>query len=671
MKHSHSHFARLRAGWQSRAVRTVVATGALALVISALPMLALRLTDIGLFTAPHARTQATGVLSPKGDDLYLVRALAQRRQQAGGESEAPYGEMDMGYEGQALMASYLDEMQAAGVLPQELTEAFRYAAESGTAVYTYQADGAGFLTLALTEPEINRRLYELTVESHTGKVVSARLWMWHPFDVAAARADMLRAYCEYLGLDMLEDWAACTGTYYGEEAIYSANGETLVAASTVWDDVLGDQYLLLDARVLPADQYDALQSAYAAKEAGGALAPCQGLQRLGSTAQPLDETRCLILPVDTGYGTLLTVLDKTTMQQSVLCAKPGCAHTPQSGCPALLQPDGLHIFARAGRVYNLCFESESGTGSYVLRAMTPDFSAWEELARTSAQEYEAYSQMAWYAGGDMLYGFFCTDAAGLETQSALLAMELDGGTPQQVPVSPGTKVLGTWNGLFVCSRTVPPAAVAQLRPGALEETYREAEYNATGTEIFLKSPVTGAEQAVTLQQWTMPEGGCVIDGDTLYFVAPQYYADAEGGYPLAQLRGLMGIDLRLRAAQRLYNLADAEIVPLEDAYGGYTPVYGESRQWLFLATGQRIPAPAGAQYTDPYGMQADWTIAGQWGEDLVVINRAGLLESGAYWQGFALIPAEMFWARHTQPAIPFEISAALLNAAAAAGEAWW
>lgn len=70
-----------------------------------------------------------------------------------------------------------------------------------------------------------------------------------------------------------------------------------------------------------------------------------------------------------------------------------------------------------------------------------------------------------------------------------------GGTPQQVPVSPGTKVLGTWNGLFVCSRTVPPAAVAQLRPGALEETYREAEYNATGTEIFLKSPVTGAEQA--------------------------------------------------------------------------------------------------------------------------------------------------------------------------------
>ena len=132
MKHSHSHFARLRAGWQSRAVRTVVATGALALVISALPMLARLLTDIGLFTAPHARTQATGVLSPKGDDLYLVRALAQRRQQAGGESEAPYGEMDMGYEGQALMASYLDEMQAAGVLPQELTEAFRYAAESGT-----------------------------------------------------------------------------------------------------------------------------------------------------------------------------------------------------------------------------------------------------------------------------------------------------------------------------------------------------------------------------------------------------------------------------------------------------------------------------------------------------------------------------------------------------------
>ena len=62
-----------------------------------------------------------------------------------------------------------------------------------------------------------------------------------------------------------------------------------MAASTVWDDVLGDQYLLLDARVLPADQYDALQSAYAAKEAGSApvsythLAPPSrpGLKRTG------------------------------------------------------------------------------------------------------------------------------------------------------------------------------------------------------------------------------------------------------------------------------------------------------------------------------------------------------------------------------------------------------
>ena len=54
----------------------------------------------------------------------------------------------------------------------------------------------------------NSRLCELTVESRTGKVVSARLCLINagPVGAAGAKADMLRAYCEYLGLDMLEDW---------------------------------------------------------------------------------------------------------------------------------------------------------------------------------------------------------------------------------------------------------------------------------------------------------------------------------------------------------------------------------------------------------------------------------------------------------------------------------
>ena len=110
---------RLRAAVHSRAVRTVLATGALALAISALPMLALRLTDIGLLTVPHARTQATGALSPKGTTFTLC-ARWQRSRRAGSTQEPLYGEVDMGYNGQMLMASYLDEMRAAGVLPEAL-----------------------------------------------------------------------------------------------------------------------------------------------------------------------------------------------------------------------------------------------------------------------------------------------------------------------------------------------------------------------------------------------------------------------------------------------------------------------------------------------------------------------------------------------------------------------
>ena len=222
MKHPHPRLARLRAAVHSRAARTVLATGALALAISALPMLALRLTDIGLLTVPHARTQATGALSPKGDDLYLVRALAQRSIQEGGTQKPLYGEVDMGYNGQMLMASYLDEMRAAGVLSEALGVPLVDGLEADDAYQcTYQADTAGFLTLALTQQQTNSRLCELTVESRTGKVVSARLCLINagPVDAAGAKADMLRAYCEYLGLDMLEDWAPCSGTSYGEDAV--------------------------------------------------------------------------------------------------------------------------------------------------------------------------------------------------------------------------------------------------------------------------------------------------------------------------------------------------------------------------------------------------------------------------------------------------------------------
>lgn len=399
MKHPHPRLARLRAAVHSRAARTVLATGVLALAISALPMLALRLTDIGLLTVPHARTQATGALSPKGDDLYLVRALAQRSRRAGSTQEPLYGEVDMGYNGQMLMASYLDEMRAAGVLSEALGVPLVDGLEADDAYQcTYQADTAGFLTLALTQQQTNSRLCELTVESRTGKVVSARLCLINagPVDAAGAKADMLRAYCEYLGLDMLEDWAPCSGTSYGEDAVYSRDGEVLLAAGTVQDDTLGDRYLLLNARVLPADTYAQMEQAFDAMQAsGGTLAACAGLQKLDGGPQPLDETRCM-LPVNAGAGVLLTVLDKAAMQQGVLCGQPGCAHSAKSECPALVQ-SSLGAFARGGRVYDLQYalpiEGVDGAPSLVLRGMTQGLTGWEELARVSLAPYEACGQM--------------------------------------------------------------------------------------------------------------------------------------------------------------------------------------------------------------------------------------------------------------------------------------
>lgn len=590
MKHPHPRLARLRAAVHSRAARTVLATGVLALAISALPILALRLTDIGLLTVPHARTQATGALSPKGDDLYLVRALAQRSRRAGSTQEPLYGEVDMGYNGQMLMASYLDEMRAAGVLSEALGVPLVDGLEADDAYQcTYQADTAGFLTLALTQQQTNSRLCELTVESRTGKVVSARLCLINagPVDAAGAKADMLRAYCEYLGLDMLEDWAPCSGTSYGEDAVYSRDGEVLLAAGTVQDDTLGDRYLLLNARVLPADTYAQMEQAFDAMQAsGGTLAACAGLQKL-------------------------------------------------DGAPSL-----------------------------VLRGMTQGLTGWEELARVSLAPYEACGQMEWYAGEDMLYLFLTSEARGPEAPCALLAVELGGGTPQPVPVSPGTEVLGVWDGLFVCGRTVLPAAVGTLEPYA---PYRAAEYSAAATEIFLKSPVTGAEQLV-VRAPCLAYGDCAVDGGMLYFTAGELYQNAGDGQVVRQGCTVWGADLRRRAVQPLAALEENEVLDLARACGGWAPLYGARQEWMQLSTTERVLVDA--QYTDGYGELRDWQVYGQWGEDLLVVNRAGLLGSGTYWEGYALIPADLFWAGHTEAARPFR-EGPMLGALAAAREGWW
>ena len=670
MKHPHPRLARLRAAVHSRAVRTVLATGALALAISALPMLALRLTDIGLLTAPHARTQATGALSPKGDDLYLVRALAQRSRQAGSTQEPLYGEVDMGYNGQMLMASYLDEMRAAGVLSEALGVPLVDGLEADDAYQcTYQADTAGFLTLALTQQQTNSRLCELTVESRTGKVVSARLCLINagPVGAAGAKADMLRAYCEYLGLDMLEDWAPCSGTSYGEDAVYSRDGEVLLAAGTVQDDTLGDRYLLLNARVLPADTYAQMEQAFDAMQAsGGALAACAGLQKLDGGPQPLDETRCM-LPVNAGAGVLLTVLDKAAMQQGVLCGRPGCAHSAKSECPALVQ-SSLGAFARGGRVYDLQYalpvEGVDSAPSLVLRGMTQGLTGWEELARVSLAPYEACGQMEWYAGEDMLYLFLTSEARGPEAPCALLAVELGGGTPQPVPVSPGTEVLGVWDGLFVCGRTVLPAAVGTLEPYA---PYRAAEYSAAATEIFLKSPVTGAEQLV-VRAPCLAYGDCAVDGGMLYFTAGELYQNAGDGQVVRQGCTVWGADLRRRAVQPLAALEENEVLDLARACGGWAPLYGARQEWMQLSTTERVLVDA--QYTDGYGELRDWQVYGQWGEDMLVVNRAGLLGSGTYWDGYALIPADLFRTGHTEAARPFR-EGPVLGALAAAREGWW
>lgn len=72
-----------RKTWLRRHPRcAVLATGALALLISALPLAALHMADVPLFTRSHNRSwRSVQSVQVSGEDLYLVQTLRERNQQ--------------------------------------------------------------------------------------------------------------------------------------------------------------------------------------------------------------------------------------------------------------------------------------------------------------------------------------------------------------------------------------------------------------------------------------------------------------------------------------------------------------------------------------------------------------------------------------------------------------
>lgn len=658
MKKAHPLFSRLAHIWRAKAVRVMAATGVLMLLISALPMLALQLSDVGLLTAPHARGQATGALSPKGDDLYIVRALAQRRQQTLDE-EKLYGEsaaIAMGYEGQMLMAGYLDEMQTAGVLPEELTGPLSYEMEQdGFYECTYQADAAGFLTFSLVNVETNMQVCGLTVESHTGKVVSMRLLLIDGSLPEINYAELLQAYCEYLGLTILEDWALCTGTYYGENALYSQNGETLLAASEITDDAAGLHYLMMDARVVPAEQYQTLGATYDAMRAQKELpAAAEGLRSARWNSCLVDDTHCIWME-NTEAGCLMTLLDKTNMTNRLLCAKPGCTHAPGSTCPAWVDYP-LAVFAQNGQIYAVFGEAQDDAYTFVLRKLEQE-ADWVEIARILPQEYgveDLTSYTSWYESEGALYCFFAANSEGLESGAALMKIRLDSGDVQMMPASAGMRVLGVWNGLFVCGRTVMPAALGALLS---VESGGTADYLSAQAEVFLKSPVTGEECKITQIPGASTSGWSAgiwaVDGDELYCLSGQ------NGMWFADMNSVLWrTNLATGALEPLFEINSEEILALNMLYDGKAMWYDfaassetAGQAWIQLST-QEI-TPVTLQFAMPYGTQTNWEILCAWGDDFLVHNRSGE-QNGIVWDGYALIPRQAFWASDAQQAVPFD-----------------
>lgn len=198
-----------RKTWLRRHPRcAVLATGALALLISALPLAALHMADVPLFTRSHSRSwRSVQSVQMSGEDLYLVQTLRERNWQS--------EEIEIMDEGFTMLGGYIEDLAEAGVLDAEWLDMTSLSRELEEYLIlqehyltcSYMRDSAGFLTLNVWEKDSNGMEYalweQITLESTTGKVTSFYLVIPQgEFDLT----ERLRCYVDYLGLSGLDDW---------------------------------------------------------------------------------------------------------------------------------------------------------------------------------------------------------------------------------------------------------------------------------------------------------------------------------------------------------------------------------------------------------------------------------------------------------------------------------
>lgn len=265
-------------------------------LLALLPAGMFALTDTARFGEKHSVANAYTTPTPEKDDFYLLRMLNNRTTATKsslydatpqkGEANAFYRAAQSSIDTMVCdwsMGQYarrlLSDMADSGALPQEWyaavdAEAAELENKNSAAPYYYSTDTLGFVTICCFEgtTDIDRTtLFRLTVESHTGVVVS--LWISSAAELTApTMPDALQAWVEQAGLSDLGDWISPTGTTYAYTGLWSARGEVLALCSShAYSLTQNDQRYFLSMEMVPCTA-ERLQD-YATVPAVAASAP--------------------------------------------------------------------------------------------------------------------------------------------------------------------------------------------------------------------------------------------------------------------------------------------------------------------------------------------------------------------------------------------------------------
>ena len=509
-----------------------VAGCALAVALTMLAPLALFAAgDAARFSRGEEMTAPYQPRTVAGDDLYLVRMLAERSDAEVASYQTSMdgaGELD---DSQPIYLSGSDNLQYSPVLAPRCKEVLSELVDAGVLRYDWvstlldepddvtqswfygASDTLGFLTISRREEGgEGQEQMRMTLESRTGKVVALQLDLNTAYATQPDAESVLRAWVAFNDLDILGDWQPPAGTRWQDTGLYSARGGLLATCVSV---NLAEGHMAISLDLVPCTPEQLQAAALAGQgEASGItdaqIDAAQTLYRLDSRI--CNQGEVVYYLRDAGGHSLVMCLDTIHGLAWPACRVSGCPHAGPE-CPACIEREvaALHR-ADDGGVYLFLPESYERDGQRLPPQILEIAADWQ--SRRTVAELTGDHAGFLAVGQGVAYVALNSEESDYGTQPRrVAAIDLATGQRTLTPtlLDNNEQLQGCCGNCLMVMRSV--SGRADRNPGSgYSDLSSQIDQRVATMEAELIDPATGARRHIAWLPGSLSGGGQPYNG---------------------------------------------------------------------------------------------------------------------------------------------------------------